>query len=81
MPPVVLLFVAAVAILSQLFHLVFPRRTTYLRRVLLSVLGVSIGEFAGSHLLPAGPMVGDLHPVWDLVFTTPLQLLANRFLR
>jgi hypothetical protein len=79
-PPVVLLFVAVSLVLAQLFHLLFPRRTTYLRRLLMAVAGVAIAEWAGTHLLPAGPRFGDLHPAWDVAFTTPLQLLANRFL-
>ena len=62
MPPVVVLFVAAVLILAQLFHLVFPRRITYLRRLILATLGVALGEFAGGRLLPSGPRLGDLHP-------------------
>jgi hypothetical protein len=73
--------VAAVAILSQLFHLLFPGRISYLRRILLSMAGVAVGELAGSHLLTPGLRLGDLHPLWDLAFTTPLQLLGNRFLR
>ncbi len=81
MPPVVILFVAAVLILTQLFHLLFPRRITYLRRLILATLGVALGEFAGGRLLASGPRLGDLHPVWDLVLVTGLQLLGNRFLR
>ena len=81
MPPVVVLLVAAVLILAQLFHLVFPRRITYLRRLILATLGVALGEFAGGRLLPAGPRLGDLHPLWDAAFTTALQLLGNRFMR
>ncbi len=81
MPPVVILFVAAVLILAQLFHLLFPHRITYLRRMILATLGVALGEFAGGRLLPSGPRLGDLHPLWDVAFTTGLQLLGNRFLR
>jgi hypothetical protein len=81
MPPVVLLFVAAVLILTQLFHVLFPGRVTYLRRLILATLGVAIGEFLGGRLLPSGPRLGDMHPLWDVVFTTALQLLGNRFLR
>ena len=68
----------AVLILTQVFHLLSPGRTSYLRRLLVSVVGVTIAEWAGSHLLPAGPRLGDLHPGWDLVFTAPLQLVVNR---
>lgn len=80
MPPVVVLGVAAVLILAQLFHTIFPGRTTYLRRVLLAAGGVILGEFFGSRLLPEGPRLGELHPLWDVVFTTGLELLGNRFL-
>lgn len=80
MPPVVVLFVAAVLVLAQLFHLLFPRRITYLRRVLLAFAGVALGELIGSHAA-AGPRLGELHTGWDLAVTTALQLLGNRFLR
>ena len=81
MPPVIVWFAAAVLILAQLFHLLFPRRLTYLRRVLLAAAGVLAGELVASTLRLSGPRLGDLHPLWDLVATTPLQLLGNRFLR
>jgi hypothetical protein len=81
MPPVVPLFILAVLILAQLFHLVSPGRISYLRRILIALVGVTVAEWAGSHLLTPGPRLGDLHPLWDLVFTAPLQLLANRLLR
>lgn len=81
MPPVVILFVAAVLILAQLFHVLFPGRINYLRRLLLALLGVALAEFAGSHLLTPGPRLGDLHPIWDVALTSALQLLGNRFLR
>lgn len=80
MPPVLILAVAAILVLAQLFHVIFPGRVTYLRRLALATGGVLIGEIAGSRLLP-GPRVGDLHPLWDVGVTTALQLLANRFLR
>ncbi|HEY8739618.1 MAG TPA: hypothetical protein VIN56_03375 [Candidatus Dormibacteraeota bacterium] len=80
MPPVVVLFLLAVLILAQLFHTVFPGRITYLRRVILAVLGVGLGELVGKLMVP-GPMLGELHAGWDLVLTTALQLLGNRFLR
>jgi hypothetical protein len=81
MPPVIPLFAAVTLILAQLFHVLFPRRITYLRRILLAAAGVLIGELVASALALAGPRLGDLHPLWDLVATTPLQLLGNRFLR
>ncbi|HEV3235309.1 MAG TPA: hypothetical protein VG329_12250 [Candidatus Dormibacteraeota bacterium] len=81
MPPVVVLFVAAVLVLTQLFHLLFPGRITYLRRLILATLGVALGELAGGRFLPSGPRLGDLHPLWDAAFVTALQLLGNRFLR
>jgi hypothetical protein len=59
----------------------FPGRITYVRRLILATLGVALGEFAGGRLLPSGPRIGDLHPLWDIAFTTALQLLGNRFLR
>jgi hypothetical protein len=79
-PPVVVLFVGAVLVLAQLFHLVFPRRISYLRRILLAFAGVAVGEFIGSHAV-AGPRLGELHTGWDIALTTVLQLLGNRFLR
>jgi TRAP-type uncharacterized transport system fused permease subunit len=81
MPPVVVLFVAAVLILTQLFHLLFPGRITYLRRLILATLGVAVGEFASGRFLPSGPRLGDLHPLWDILLVTALQLAGNRFLR
>jgi hypothetical protein len=81
MPPVVVLFVAAVLVLTQLFHLLFPGRITYLRRLILATLGVALGEFAGGRILPSGPRLGDLHPLRDAALVTALQLLGNRFLR
>ncbi|MDQ6746876.1 MAG: hypothetical protein M3010_02035 [Candidatus Dormibacteraeota bacterium] len=80
MPPVVLLFLLAVVILAQLFHTLFPGRITYLRRVILAVIGVALGELAGRLLLP-GPTLGELHAGWDIALTAALQLLGNRFLR
>ncbi|MHB8508779.1 MAG: hypothetical protein ACYDGR_09050 [Candidatus Dormibacteria bacterium] len=81
MPPAVPLFAALVLILAQAFHVISPRRVPYPRRLLLAILGVTVGEFLGSHGLPEGPRLGDLHPGWDLAFTAILQLLGNRFLR
>jgi hypothetical protein len=81
MPPVLPLAVAAVLILAQLFHTIFPKRTSYLRRIILSIVGVLVAEVLAGHVLTPGPRLGELHPLWDLVFTTPLQLLGNRFLR
>ncbi len=81
MPPSIPLLVAVTLLLAQLFHVVSPHRISYRRRVALAVLGVAIGEFAGSHLLPPGPRLGELHPLWDIVATTILQLMGNRFLR
>lgn len=80
MPPVVVLFLLAVLILAQLFHILFPRRITYLRRIILAVAGVTLGELAGRLLVP-GPRLGELHVGWDLGVTMVLQLLGNRFLR
>ena len=68
------------AILAQVFHTIFPRRVTYLRRLILATAGVAVGELAGRLLLP-GPRLGELHPAWDVGVTTALQLLGNRFLR
>ena len=68
------------AILAQVFHTIFPRRVTYLRRLILATAGVALGELAGRLLLP-GPRLGELHPAWDVGITTVLQLLGNRFLR
>lgn len=80
MPPVLVLGVAAILILAQLFHTLFPGRTTYLRRILLAAGGVVLGEFFGSRLLPEGPRLGELHVLWDVLFTTALELIGNRFL-
>jgi hypothetical protein len=80
LPPVVLLFVATVLVLTQLFHVLFPRRISYLRRVIVSICGVVFGEALAGRILPGGPRMGELHPLWDLGFTTALQLLGNRFL-
>jgi len=79
-PPVVVLFVAVVLILAQLFHLLFPRRISYLRRLVLATLGVLLGEAVAQRLVPGGPRLGELHPAWDIGFVTAFQLLGNRFL-
>ena len=79
MPPVVVLLVLTVLILAQLFYALSPRRATYLRRLLIALAGVALGEFLGSRLLAPGPRLGELHPLWDLGLSAPLQLLANRF--
>jgi hypothetical protein len=80
LPPVVLVFVAVVLVLTQLFHVLFPGRISYLRRIILSICGVVFGEALSGRILPGGPRLGELHPVWDIVFVTALQLLGNRFL-
>ncbi|MFN2465332.1 MAG: hypothetical protein ABR598_03600 [Candidatus Dormibacteria bacterium] len=77
-PPVVPLFLLGVLVLTQLFHTVFPDRVPYLRRLILSVTGMAVGEFAG--LFIPGPRLGELHPAWDVLATAILQLAANRFL-
>ena len=81
MPPVVPLFVFTVLILAQLFHLLSPGRVTYFRRLILAVVGVALGELAGSLLPVPGPRLGEMHPLWDIVVTAGLQLIANRLLR
>lgn len=80
MPPVVVLFVAVVLILTQFFHLISPGRISYLRRVILTIVGVLLGEALGGRLLPGGPRLGELHPLWDAGLTTLFQLLGNRYL-
>jgi hypothetical protein len=80
MPPVVLLFVFVVLILTQLFHLLFPGRISYLRRVILTIVGVLLGEAVGGRFLPGGLRLGELHPVWDTGITVALQLFGNRYL-
>jgi hypothetical protein len=80
MPPVVILFVLVVLILTQLFHLLFPGRISYLRRVILTIVGVLLGEAVGGRFLPGGPRLGELHLVWDAGVTTALQLFGNRYL-
>ena len=78
MPPVVVLFALFALILAQVFHLLFAERSTYVRRLIVALVGVALGELAGSHL-PSGPRLGEMHPLWDVAVTTPLQLLLNRF--
>lgn len=80
MPPVVVLFVLVVLILTQLFHLLFPGRISYIRRVILTIVGVLLGEAVGGRFLPGGPRLGELHLVWDAGVTTALQLFGNRYL-
>ena len=80
LPPVVVLFLLAVAILAQVFHAIFPGRVSYLRRLILATAGVALGELAGRLFVP-GPRLGELHLVWDIGVTAALQLLGNRFLR
>jgi hypothetical protein len=79
-PPVVVLFVALIMILTQLFHLLFPRRISYLRRLILATFGVLMGEAVAQRIVPGGPRLGELHPAWDIGFVTALQLLGNRLL-
>src|SRR5260370_207201 len=76
----VVLCVVVVLILSQIFHLLFPGRLSYLRRVILTIVGVLLGEAVAGRLLPGGTRLGELHPVWDVGFTTVLQLFGNRYL-
>ncbi len=80
MPPVVVLFVAVVLILTQVFHLLSPGRISYVRRVILTTVGVLLGEALGGRVLPGGPRFGELHPFWDVGLTTLFQLLGNRYL-
>jgi hypothetical protein len=79
-PPVVLVAVATVLVLTQLFHVLFPGRISYPRRLIVSICGVVFGEALAGRLLPGGPRMGELHPLWDIGFTTAMQLLGNRFL-
>lgn len=81
MAPAIVLAVAIVLVLTQLFHLVFPGRVRYWKRLALTGVAVVLGELAGGHILPPGPRIGDLHPLWDVALTTVFQLLGNRFLR
>ena len=69
-----------VLVLAQLFHVLFPGRISYLRRIIVSICGVVFGEALAGRILPGGPRMGELHPLWDLAFTAALQLLGNRFL-
>jgi hypothetical protein len=80
MPPVIILFVAVVLVLTQLFHLLFPKRIGYLRRLVLATVGVLLGEVVAQRIVPGGPRLGELHPAWDIGFVTALQLLGNRVL-
>ncbi|GAC1331856.1 MAG: hypothetical protein NVSMB17_10260 [Candidatus Dormibacteria bacterium] len=66
-------------VLTQLFHTIFPGRVPYLRRLLLSVTGMALGELVGVFI--PGPRLGELHPAWDVLVTGALQLSANRFAR
>jgi len=50
---------------------------TYLRRLILSITGMALGELVGVFI--PGPRLGELHPGWDVLLTTALQLTANRF--
>lgn len=80
MPPVVILFVGVVLVLTQLFHLLFPRRISYRWRLVLATFGVLLGEAVAQRIVPGGPRLGELHPAWDISFVTVLELLGNRFL-
>ena len=64
-------------VLTQVFHTAFPGRVTYLRRLILSITGMALGELVGVFI--PGPRMGELHPAWDILLTTALQLTANRF--
>jgi len=68
-----------VLVLTQLFHTLFPGRVPYVRRLLLSVTGMALGELVGVFI--PGPRLGELHPAGDLLLPRGLQLSANRFLR
>ena len=81
MPPAVPLFIALVLILGQFFHVLFPGRIAYWRRLAVAFVGVALGEFAGSYLITPGPRLGELHPLWDVLFTSVLEVAANRLLR
>jgi hypothetical protein len=48
--------------------------------VILTVVGVLLGEAVGGRFLPGGPRLGELHPVWGAGFTTAFQLFGNRYL-
>jgi hypothetical protein len=80
MPPVIILFVAVVLVLTQLFHMLFPKRIGYLWRLVLATFGVLLGEAVAQRIVPGGPRLGELHPAWDIGFVTALQLLGNRVL-
>lgn len=69
-----------VLVLTQLFHTLFPGRVRYLRRLILSTMGVTMGELAGVLLL-GGPRVGELHIAWDFGLVAALQLMGNRLAR
>jgi len=48
--------------------------------VILTIVGVLLGEAVGGRFLPGGLRLGELHLVWDAGVTTALQLFGNRYL-
>jgi hypothetical protein len=80
-PPVFVLAALVILLGTQLAYVLAPRAPHYLVRLGLSALAVLLGEAFGVAGLGAPLVIGDLHPVNDLVALAIVQWAATLWVR
>jgi hypothetical protein len=80
-PPVFVLAALVILLGTQLAYVLAPRAPHYLVRLGLSALAVLLGEAFGVAGVGALLVIGDLHPVNDLVALAIAQWAATLWVR
>ncbi len=80
-PPVVLLAVLFILIVTHTFYLWRPARMPYWQRLVVSTLGLAGGEILAVLGVLPQLHLGDLHVVTDLAVAAALQLAGQRWVR